>query len=572
MAGNVSVIRHSFKLTFCLLGIFLAIGCSGLHKIPKAEKIFVNGHIVTMDENNPEVEAMAVSEGEIVSIGSTEDIMENHPDAEIVDLKRKTVMPGIIESHGHLLSLGQSFLELNVEGVETPEEVVEKVRERVSETLPGEWITGWGWDEGEWAKHYPNNESLNKVSKKNPVYLRGLHGFAGWVNDETMRIAGITAHTPNPLNGEILKNSETGQPTGILTNKAQDLLSKHIPPLTQDQIERALQLAHDECLRNGLTTVHEAKTTAEMLNAFRSLKKKNKLNIRIYCMLDAPDRDLIEPFFKKGPEIDPDHMLTIRCVKVFVDGALGSRGAAFMEPYSDSPDEKGVIVTPEDSLYQITVRSLKVGLQVATHAIGDLANRITLNAYRRAIEEVPTAKDHRLRVEHAQVTALEDIPQFTPLGIVLSMQPPHATSDMGWAEIRVGPERIRGAYAWRSFQETGVHLTLNSDFPGETLNPFHGMYDAETRQNPNGKPKGGWYPDQCLTREEVLKAYTVEAAYSGFEDDIKGKIVPGMLADFIILSDNILKISSQGLLSLRVEQTYLGGELVYDAATDQPEK
>jgi predicted amidohydrolase YtcJ len=260
-------------------------------------------------------------------------------------------------------------------------------------------------------------------------------------------------------------------------------------------------------------------------------------------------------------------MLTIRSVKIFVDGALGSRGAVMLEPYSDAPGVKGVIVTSEDSLYKLSSRALKSGLQMVVHAIGDGANRITLNAFRRALEDVPDAKDHRFRVEHAQVTSREDIPKFAPMGIVVSMSPPHATSDMPWAETRVGPERIKGAYAWRSFLNTGAHLTFNSDYPGETLNPFHGMYFAETRQNAEGEPEGGWYPDQCLSREEALRAYTIEAAYSGFEEDIKGKIASGMLADFIVLSDNILTIPCKQLLDLHVEQTYIGGKLVYDIKT-----
>jgi predicted amidohydrolase YtcJ len=280
--------------------------------------------------------------------------------------------------------------------------------------------------------------------------------------------------------------------------------------------------------------------------------------------LDWTDQDLIERYFRNGPDVDPEHMLTVRCVKIFVDGALGSRGAAMMEPYSDAPDEKGLIVTSEKEVYRLTSRALKSGFQVAVHAIGDLANRMTLNAFRRAIKDTHETSDHRLRVEHAQVVALEDIPKFASLGLVLSMQPPHCTSDMPWAEIRVGPDRIKGAYAWRSFLDSGVHLTLNSDFPGETLNPFYGMYAAMTRQNPEGEPEGGWYPAQCLSREEVLKAYTIEAAYSGFTEDIEGKILPGMLADFIVLSDDILSIPIREFLSLHVEQTYLGGDLVFD--------
>lgn len=533
------------------------------HQTLEVEKIFINGHILTMDEKIGEVEALAIGQGKILSIGTTKEIIKSFPDAEVVDLKGKTVMPGIIESHGHLLALGKGFLELNVEGIKTPQEIVQKVKNRVNEIPPGQWIVGWGWDEGAWAKNYPTNIELNKVSPENPVYLRGLHGFACWVNEKALEIAGITKDTPNPPNGEIIKDVKTGKPTGILTNKAQKLLTRHIPPMTFDQIEKALQLAIDECLKNGLTTVHEAWTTTEMLEAFRSLKKKDELRARIYIMLDWRDENLIEPYFVKGPEIDPDHMLTIRCIKIFVDGALGSRGAALLEPYSDAPDEIGFIQTSEEALLKLTARAMKSGLQVTVHAIGDRANRITLDAVRRAMDEVPSAQDHRLRVEHAQVVALEDIPKFAPLGIVLSMQPPHCTSDMPWAETRVGAERIKGAYAWRSFLNTGVHLTLNSDFPGETLNPFFGMYTAMIRQTPNGIPEGGWYPEQCLSREDVLRAYTVEAAYSGFEENIKGKLLPGMLADFIVLSDDILTIPVQEFLSLQVERTFVGGELVY---------
>jgi len=532
---------------------------------PQIEKIFVNGYIITMDEDNNDVEALAIGQGKILAIGTTEEIMNSYPDVEMVDLNGKTIMPGIIESHGHLLNLGKGFLELNIAGIKTPQEVVQKVQERVRETPPGQWIVGWGWDEGEWAKNYPTNNELNQVSPENPVYLRGLHGFAGWVNDEALKIAQITKDTPNPPNGEILKDAKTGKPTGILTNQAQKILTQQIPPMTKDIIEKALLLAFKECAKYGLTTVHEAWAATDVLEALYSLKKKNELPIRIYVMIDWRDEKLMESFFEKGPEIDPDQMLTIRSLKIFVDGSLGARSAAMLEPYSDAPEEKGHIVTPEERFYELTTRAMKSGLQVIVHAIGDRANRITLDVVRRAITDVSEAKNHRLRVEHAQVVALEDIPKFAPLGIVLSMQPPHSTSDMPWAETRVGAERIKGAYAWRSFLDTGVHLTLNSDFPGETLNPFAGMYAALTRQNPDGEPEGGWYPEQCLTREEVLRGYTIEAAYSGFEEDIKGKILPGMLADFIVLSDNILTIPAQDLLSFQVEQTYVGGKLIYNS-------
>jgi len=548
-------------IIICFLFVF-SFGCQETPSSKLADTIYINGHVITMDEANPEVGAFAVGRGRILSIGTSEEIASAYPEADVVDLERKTVMPGIIESHGHLLSLGQSFLELNVEGIETPEEVVLKVKERVAETPAGEWIMGWGWDEGAWAKNYPTNRDLSAISPENPVYLRGLHGFACWANAKALGVAGIDKDTPNPENGEIIKNPKTGIPTGILTNEAQGLLTRHIPPMTVTQIEKALKLAIEECLKYGLTSIHEARTTSKMLEALHSLKDKKELKSRIYVMLDCTEQELIETYFESGPSVDPENFLTVRCIKIFVDGALGSRGAAMIEPYNDAPDEKGVVVTPEDEVCRLSKRALESGLQVAIHAIGDRANRITLNAFRRAIEEYPDVKDHRFRLEHAQVVALEDIPKFAPLGVVLSMQPPHATSDMPWAEKRVGSERIKGAYAWRSFWDSGVHMTLNSDFPGETLDPFVGMYTAMTRQTPEGEPEGGWYPEQCLKRDEVLKAYTIEAAYSGFEENIKGKIVPGILADFIVLSGDILNIPVKEFLNIKVAQTYLGGELV----------
>lgn len=551
----------AFVVTF--IGILACFSCTKSTKT-KADTLFINGHIVTMEKNLPIVEAFAVKDGYIFTVGTSKDILKSFPTAKIVDLNNKTVMPGIVESHGHLLTLGQSFIELNLEGTKTPGEAVKKVEEHIRNSSRGEWIIGWGWDEGSWAANYPNSEALDRISRENPVYLRGLHGFASWVNSRALELAGIDSDTKNPDDGEILKDPETGIPTGILTNRAQEFIESILPPMSQSQIEKALKLAQQECLKYGLTSVHEARVSQQMLDAFHSLKERGELDIRIYAMLDWKDEELIDSYIEKGPEIDPDHLLTVRCVKIFVDGALGSRGAAFFEPYSDNPSTTGVIETPEESVMQLTKRSLLSGFQVAVHAIGDRGNRITLDAYRNALRDVPV-EDHRLRVEHAQVVALEDIPKFAPLGIVLSMQPPHATSDMPWAEERIGSQRIKGAYAWRSFLDTGVHLALNSDFPGESLNPFFGMYAAETRQSPDGFPVGGWYPEQRLTRDEVLKAYTVEAAYSGFEETIKGKIAKGMLADFIILSDDIMTISSKDLLDLRVKQTYVSGQLKYES-------
>ncbi len=553
-------LKKTLYLLLCT-AILCLVSCS---KKPQADRIFTNGHIITMNEDLPEAEAFALEEGFIIAVGTNAEMREAYPLAEEVDLGGKDVMPGIVESHGHMLNLSRSEMLVDLQGVNDPREVVQKLRERVAETAPGEWIEGWGWDDGAWKEQMTAiSHELSLVSPDNPVWFAGLHGYNGWANAKALEMAGITNNTPDPEGGKIYKDSETGTPTGILANAAQGMVTRLMPPLTAEQREKAFEIAGEELLKNGLTSVHDARITRKDLDALRSLKTKKKLKVRYYVMLDCTNEELIEPYLQNGPEIYPDNWLTIRCIKVFQDGSLGTRSALMLEPYSDAPDVLGVTTTSQEEIEGLTIRSLQAGMQVATHAIGDRSNRITLDAYKASIRAIPGAKDHRLRIEHAQVVALEDIPRFKELDIVTSMQPPHATSDIPWAEERVGPERIKGAYAWRSFLDAGVRVPLNSDFPGETLNPFYGMYAAETRQTPEGKPEGGWYPEQCLTRKEVLHAYTVESAYSGFEEHIKGQIAPGMLADFIVISDNILTIPSKALLSLKVERTYIGGQLVY---------
>jgi len=296
--------------------------------------------------------------------------------------------------------------------------------------------------------------------------------------------------------------------------------------------------------------------------------REGRMPLRVYAMLDGADKNFVEEWLKRGPDIDAHHRLTIRSFKLFADGALGSRGAALLEPYSDAPQTKGLMTTPESDVYSLTRRALEAGFQVCTHAIGDAANRSVLNAYEQAEQGVPGAHDPRLRIEHGQVLAPEDIPRFAKLGVIASMQPTHATSDMPWAEKRVGPGRIKGAYAWRSVKDSGAHLPLSSDFPGETLNPSYGIYAALTRQDPQGNPPGGWHPEQRLTLEEALRGYTIEAAYAEFEERDKGAIEKGKLADLTVIAQDITKISPQEILSIHILKTIVGGKVVYDAKTD----
>lgn len=556
------VIKYARLLVAVLL---LAGFCPGQDS---PDLILLHGNVVTMNPARPSAQAIAVRDGRILWVGSDKEAQKRWGAGKTsVDLRGATVLPGIIDAHTHLFELGKSLLRLNLKDVATEEEAVARVREKAASAPPGEWILGWGWDEGKWASHYPDNAALSRAAPNNPVYLVGLHGFAAWANKKALELAGITASTKDPENGKVLRDAASGEPTGILLNRAQELVESRVPPMTLEQTKKAVELAAQECARNGLTSVHEARVSTMMLQAFRELLREGRLPLRIYAMLDGADHALVEQWLARGPEIDPQHRLTIRSFKLFADGALGSRGALLLEPYSDAPSTKGVVTTPEPAIYDLTRRSLAKGFQVNTHAIGDAANRMTLDAYGKAIHETPSARDPRLRIEHAQVVAPSDIPRFHQLGVIPSMQPTHCTSDMGWAEKRVGPERIKGAYAWRSLLKTGAHLPLSSDFPGETLNPFYGIYAAITRQDPGGNPAGGWHPEQRLSLQEALRGYTREAAYAEFEDGQKGSLEPGKLADLIVVDKDITQLAGRPkeILSIRVMKTYVGGKLVYEA-------
>ncbi len=535
-------------------------------QLPRTDLCLLNAHVITMNPRQPEAEAVGIAGNRIVWVGSDVEARKLFADVKRkIDLNGATVVPGIIDAHTHLISLGQSLMRLNLKDVAGEKEAAERVRQKAATTPPGEWILGWGWDEGKWAAHYPTKDSLSRAAPRNPVWLVGLHSFAGWANQRALELAGITRETPDPENGKLVRDEKTGEPTGVLLNTAQALVEKHIPPMTLEQTKRAIELAAQECVRNGLTSVHEARVTPIMIQAFRELLRENRLPLRVSLMLDGADKNLVEEWLARGPEIDPQHRLTIRAFKLFADGALGSRGAALLEPYSDAPQTRGQVTTPEADVYRLTRRALERGFQICTHAIGDAANRWTLDAYQRALEEVPAARDARLRVEHAQVLAPEDIPRFAKLGVIASMQPTHATSDMAWAEQRLGPERIKGAYAWRSVLATGAHVPISSDFPGESLNPFYGIYAAVQRCAPNGEPPAGWHPEQRMTLDEALRGYTIEAAYAGFEENVKGSIEVGKLADLTIISKDIRRTAPREILTIRVLRTMLGGKMVYDA-------
>jgi predicted amidohydrolase YtcJ len=556
---------RALLLCFFILTVFLTSLVAQSHK---PDLVLFNSHVITLNPQQPTAAAIAIAGDRIIWVGSNAEA-KGLSAARIEDLHGATVLPGLIDAHGHMLSLGQSLLRLNLKDIGNPEDVVARVKEKATSTNAGEWIQGWGWDEGKWASHYPDNEALSAASPRNPVYLVGLHGFASWANKRALQLAGITSNTKDPENGKIVRDEKSGEPTGILLNRAQELVAKVIPPLTLEHVKKAIEFAARECLRNGLTEVHDAQVTPLMLEAFRALVREGRMPVRLYVMLDGAEKSFVDEWLKRGPEIDSHHQLTIRAVKLFADGALGSRGASLLAPYADAPQTQGVVTTSESQIYSLTLRSLLRGFQMCTHAIGDEANRSVLNAYARAMRDVHDARPQflwRLRIEHAQVLAPDDIPRFANLGVIASMQPVHCTSDMPWAEKRLGPERVKAAYAWRSVLDTGAHVPFSSDFPGETLNPFYGIYAAITRQDPSGNPAGGWHPEQKVTLEEALRGYTVEAAYAGFEEDVKGSIAEGKLADLTIISADVAKVSPSEILTLKVLKTYVAGRAVYEAA------
>jgi predicted amidohydrolase YtcJ len=541
---------------------------SGCHTPEPADLILTNGNVITVDAERPQVEALAVRGDRILAVGSNQEI-EAYRGAEtrVIDLEGETAVPGLIDAHLHFPRLGKRTKQLFLDETRSPEEAIAIVREQVESAEPGEWITGRGWHTVTWGSGYPDNEALSAVSPENPVFLIGMASHAVWVNAKALELAGITKDTPDPGGGRILRHPETGEPTGILLETARDLVESYLPPETRDTKKADIKLSVETAARLGLTEVHDAGVGDETIEIYEELLEEGELKVRLYVMYSIPDGgEVLDAFVQDPPRIGlGNHMLTLRSLKAFADGALGARGAALLAPYSDLEDSTGLVQNDEEELYKIVSKSMEAGYQVAVHAIGDRGNRMVLDAVARAKEAHPGA-DARVRIEHAQIVAVEDIPRFGELGVIPSMQPIHCTMDMGFAEARVGPERMKGAYAWKSLIDSGAILAASSDtpaFPVHYSNPIWGIYAAVTRQTNDGEPDGGWYPEEKVTRLDALKMYTLNAAYAAFEEDIKGTLTPGKLADVTVLSKDILSISDAEILDTEVVMTIVGGEVVY---------
>jgi predicted amidohydrolase YtcJ len=560
--------------------VVLFFGCcllllAGCRTSPQetADLVLHNGHIVTMESSNPAVQAIAVKSGRIVALGADE-IIRKWVGAQTrrIDLGGKTVIPGMIDAHTHFLSIGSRSMQVDASGT-SQEEILRRVAVRAAQLKPGEWIQGRGWDQNNWqVKAFPGKAELDAVAPQNPVCLSRVDGHAAWVNSKALEIAGIHKGTADPAGGQIIRNGH-GEPLGTLVDNAFRMVSRYIPPMTREQKKEAARLSVKECLASGLTGVHEAGGIREDIEIYEEMMKAGEFDLRIYEFVRWPTDEqklphtyeALDYYLGKGPQIGLyDNRLTIRGIKMSLDGALGSRGAAFLAPYIDDPGNRGVLRLTEGEIYQTILRGLKAGFQTAVHAIGDRANRVVLDAMERALKETGAA-DARLRVEHAQVLDPLDLPRFARLGVVPSMQPTHCTTDMHWIAERVGEQRTRYAYAWRSLLDTGVRIPGGSDAPVESVAPLPGIYAAVSRQDRQGWPEGGWHPEQGVSREQALRMFTIDAAYAAFEEEIKGSLAEGKLADMVVLSKDILTIPPREILRTSVEMTILGGKIVYQS-------
>lgn len=553
-----------------------------------ADTLYFNAHVYAMDAAGNRAEAIAVRGERILGIGTTEELRERFTVKESVDLEGKTVLPGFIDAHAHLLSLGFSRMTLDLVGISSEAHVAALVKEQVDRVSPDQWVRGRGWDQNLWpSKRFPTYEVLDRVSGDHPVYLERIDGHAAWVNVRAMELAGITDKTEDPPGGKIIRDAR-GNPTGVFIDAAMGLITRSMPPPSEKESEQALTIAIQECLQYGITSVHDMGAGLAEIQLYQRMIDRGEFPFRVVVAIDGPG-ETWEHFLANGPIHDyGGGRLSVRAIKMYIDGALGSRGAALVEPYNDDPTNRGLTLTTEDDLKKVVDQALSRGFQVCTHAIGDRGNTIVLDAYESALK-ANRKDDHRLRLEHVQVLFPGDIPRFRELGVIPSMQPTHCTSDMFWAEARLGPSRVRWAYAWQSILSTGIMIAGGSDFPVENPNPLLGLYAAVTRQDTRGVPAnaeevtkyfqlsregiqdpaafdGGWYRSEKMTREQAVSAFTSWAAYAGFQEKSVGSLEVGKLADFIVLSNDVLTVNPREILTTVVERTVLAGKEVYRRA------
>jgi len=531
---------------------------------PPADLIVTNARIYTVDDAHPFVSALAVRQGKVQFVGSVREALQlRGPSTRVLDAAGRTVVPGIVDAHAHLFGLGEFLRDLDLTDTRAFDQIVSRVAARAKDAPAGRWIIGRGWDQNKWGDtRFPTHEALSRVSPNNPVVLTRIDGHAMLVNTAAMRAAGVSQATKDPAGGRI-ERGNNGEPTGVFVDNAMQLIDRVIPPMSHDDMRAATLAAIAESNRWGLVGVHDAGEPREVLDVFEELAKAGTFNLRVYAMV-SDDSAAIQHYFQLGPRSALyDGRLWIRSIKLYADGALGSRGAALLDPYSDDPKNSGLLKTTPEHLRDVSTRALQRGFQVATHAIGDRGNRVALDAYEAALKAVPTV-DHRFRVEHVQVLDHADVPRFAQLGVIPSMQAVHQTSDMYWAPTRLGYARTFGAYAWRSLLNTGVIIPNGSDYPVERVNPLFSFHAAVSRQDDNSWPPGGWFPEQKMTREEALKSMTIWPAQAAFQEQTMGSLTPGKYADFVILDRDIMTVPESEILGANVVATYIGGRVVFE--------
>jgi predicted amidohydrolase YtcJ len=535
--------------------------------VQPADLVVVNARVYTADDGRPLADAFAVREGRVTFVGSSREARALAGTAtRVMDLQGRTVIPGMVDAHAHFSGLAQTLSSVDLMGVPSYAELIERVKARAATLPKGAWVEGRGWDQNQWADgQFPTHEALSAAVPDHPVYLTRVDGHAALVNSAAMKAANLTRTTRDPSGGRIIK-AANGEPTGVLIDRAQGIVSRVIAPPTRDETRRALREAQAVMHRWGLTGVHDAGAGRGTIELYEEMARAGELDLRLYAMI-ADDSAAIRHFMALGPRSSlHDGRLWVRSIKLYSDGALGSRGAALLEPYSDDPGNTGLLISPIEHIRDIAERALQRGFQVNSHAIGDRGNRIVLDAYEQALDTHPRA-DHRFRIEHAQIIHYSDIPRFAQLGVIPSMQASHQTSDMYWAGKRLGPERLLGAYAWRSLLNTGVIIPNGSDFPVEYVNPLISFHAAIARQDANDYPVGGWFPDQRMTRDEALKSMTLWPAVSAFQEQELGSLSAGKRADFVVLDQDIMRVAPELVLKTRVLSTWVGGKLVYEQRT-----
>jgi predicted amidohydrolase YtcJ len=533
---------------------------------PRADLILTNAVVYTMDAKRPTAQAVAVAGNRILAVGTPAEVAKlASPGATVLDLKGATVIPGFKESHAHFLRVGQQRMTVNLVGTKSYQEILDKVAAAVKAAKPGDWISGRGWHESKWTdtstltvRGFQTHHALSAISPQNPVYLGRADGHAGFANAKAMELMGISKASQPPAGGEIIKDKD-GSPTGIFVDAAQGLIK--VPAPTPEQERRALELALEECLRKGITAVDDAGVGLDTVALYKEYAAASKLTLRLNVMI----RGLANVKTFARPEVGLGNgFLNLRSVKLTSDGALGSRGAALLEPYLDDAGNSGFFTTPPEEVLETARFCLKNGFQLNVHAIGDRANRMVLDQFEKAFSEFPAVKDHRFRDEHTQILDEKDIPRFARLGVIASMQGIHATSDLPWAGARLGPARVaEGAYVWQKLLKSGAKIINGTDAPVEDVDPVKSFYASVTRQDEQGKPPGGFSPDQRMSREEALRSYTLDAAFGSFVEKDLGSIEAGKLADFTVLSRDIMKVPDLEILRAEVLYTIVDGKVRY---------